>query len=407
MKILMIHPHDIYDDLEPWTVRITYLAQELVDAGHEITLVYHLRNPSGDLQAARVRQDHEYQTVPFTRIGPGLLRRCFEIEKLAVWSDIVHFQKCAHYAALPALFAAYLHRRPVHYDWDDWEQKIYDQSNYNRIGSWIFFQQMERHLLKLVDTISVSSYGLRQLTEQYHFPQDRVFYLPVGADLKVFSPSVDGSIMRQRHGWRGKLVIYHGQISGANYVNLYIRAAKTVLSRRSDIAFVVVGGGDHLDEAKDLANQLRLGKRLTFTGEVPHNEIPYYIAAADVAVACFEDNPQSRCKSPLKLAEYMASGKAIVASRIPEVLNMIGNSGLLVDPENPDDIAPAIEKIIDNEALREQLGRRVRKRSEQFYNWKRGAQTLIEAYKKALDYRYQITKPERRPAIPKRDVKEI
>jgi hypothetical protein len=83
MKILMIHPHDIYDDLEPWTVRITYLAQELVDAGHEITLVYHLRNPSGDLQAARVRQDHEYQTVPFTRIGPGLLRRCFEIEKLA------------------------------------------------------------------------------------------------------------------------------------------------------------------------------------------------------------------------------------------------------------------------------------------------------------------------------------
>jgi glycosyltransferase involved in cell wall biosynthesis len=206
---------------------------------------------------------------------------------------------------------------------------------------------------------------------------------------------------------RGKLVIYHGQISGANYVNLYIRAAKTVLSRRSDIAFVVVGGGDHLDEAKDLANQLRLGKRLTFTGEVPHNEIPYYIAAADVAVACFEDNPQSRCKSPLKLAEYMASGKAIVASRIPEVLNMIGNSGLLVDPENPDDIAPAIEKIIDNEALREQLGRRVRKRSEQFYNWKRGAQTLIEAYKKALDYRYQITKPERRPAIPKRDVKEI
>ncbi len=78
-------------------------------------------------------------------------------------------------------------------------------------------------------------------------------------------------------------------------------------------------------EAKKLAHELRLNDHLIFTGEVPHLDIPLYIAAADVTVACFEDNEQSRCKSPLKVVEYMASGKAIVASRMGEIQKMIGD----------------------------------------------------------------------------------
>jgi glycosyltransferase involved in cell wall biosynthesis len=388
MNILMIHPHDIYHDLEPWTVRITYLAQELVSLGHEIKLIYHLRDPRAEVKEAAVRQDYDYETIPFNRIGPGLIRRCFEIEKLAGWSDIVHFQKCTHYAAIPAIYGAYYHGRPVHYDWDDWEQKIFEQSNPSRIGSWIFFQQMERHLLRLVDTISVASNGLDQLSERFKFPRDRVFYIPVGAELKTFAPTVDGSLIRERHDWQGKLVIYHGQISGANYVHLFIQTAKSILAHRSDVTFVVVGGGDRLDEAKHLAHRLEFEKRLIFTGEVPHHEVPYYIAAADVAVACFEDNPQSRCKSPLKVVEYMASGKAIVASRIPEVMNMIGNCGLLVDPENPLEITDAIEKLLDDPELRQRLGEDARERAVRTHGWQKRTQILVKAYRKALQVRY-------------------
>ncbi len=204
----MVHPHDIYHDIEPWTVRITYLAQEFVKVGHEVKLIYHLREPSMDERVARTRQDFPYETISFHRLGSGLIRRCFEFEKIAAWSDIIHFQKCTHYAAIPAIFAAYFHGRPVHYDWDDWEQSIFEQDNHNPLGSWIYFQQMEKHLLKLVDTVSIASNGLRKLTERFGFPQDRVFFVPVGADLNVFSPAVDGTDIRQKHGWKGKIVIY-------------------------------------------------------------------------------------------------------------------------------------------------------------------------------------------------------
>ena len=48
MNILMIHPHDIYSPVEPWTVRITYLANEFTKMGHEVRVVYHLENPHAE-----------------------------------------------------------------------------------------------------------------------------------------------------------------------------------------------------------------------------------------------------------------------------------------------------------------------------------------------------------------------
>jgi glycosyltransferase involved in cell wall biosynthesis len=69
---------------------------------------------------------------------------------------------------------------------------------------------------------------------------------------------------------------------------------------------------------------------------------------------------------------------------------MIGDCGILVDPESPSAIAEAIEKLLDDVELREQLGRRARERAEQTYNWRQSAHTLIEAYKKALLIRHGL-----------------
>lgn len=391
MRILMVHPHDIYDDNEPWTVRITYLAQELRKLGHEIKLVYHLYDPKTDREQAVKRQEYDFETIPLFR-GAFEIRRNYSIlSPLAHWSDIVHFQKCTNYVAIPAIAAAYYHGRPVHYDWDDWEQAIFDQDNHNPIGSWIYFGQMEKYLVRLVDTISVASNGLQDLCGERSFPEERSFFVPVGGDLAAFSPEVDGSEIREKHKLDGKVVLYQGQISGANYVHLYLQAVKLVLEKRSDVSFLVVGGGDKLDDARKLAGELGVDGRVIFTDLVPHAMVPKYIAAADVAVASFADNKQARCKSPLKVVEYMAAGKAIVASRMGEVPRMIGEAGLLVDPESPEEMAGAIEQLLDDGTLRSKLGREARLRAEGIYNWSNSAKTLVEAYSQALRYHYGIS----------------
>ncbi len=390
MKILMVHPHDIYNNFEPWTVRITYLAQELVKRGHEVKLVYHHRPPSGDDGAEYSERDYPFETIGFQRHPFAIFHNISRLEKIGGWADIVHFQKCSNYAAVPAVAAAYYHRLPVHYDWDDWEQAIFEQDNDNRIGSWIYFQQMEKHLLKLVDTVSVASSGLNRLCQQHRFPEDRTFLIPVGADLDVFHPGVDGTKFREKHGWQKKLVIYQGQISGSNYVHLYIRAAHEIIQKRDDVDFVVVGGGDQLFRAVGLAEELGITKRLTFTDKVPHEEVPGYLAAADVAVACFEDNEQVRCKSPLKIKEYMAAGKPIVASQVGDVPDMLGNTGVLVPPENYQQIGASIEVLLDDDQRRISLGEQARQRAEQLYSWRKSALTLEQAYLRAIDHHYAL-----------------
>ncbi len=390
MRIIMVHPHDIYNNLEPWTVRITYLAKELVKKGHEVKLVYHeLFSPNGEEPSLSL-SEFPFETIAFQRHPLNIIKNTKMLEKLAWWADIVHFQKCSNYAAIPAVAAAFYQKTPVHYDWDDWEQAIYEQNNNNIIASWMFFQQMEKHLLKVVDTVSVSSTILSDLCKKMKFPADRTFLIPVGADLDVFKPEVSGEEVRNKHGWDQYLVIYQGQISGANYVHLFIRAAQIILNKRDDVDFVIVGGGDKLDESKQLAKELKINERVKFTDKVPHEMVPKYIAAADVAVACFEDNEQVRSKSPLKIREYMASGKAIVVSSVGDLPEIMGDCCRFVEPDNYKEIASNIEILLDDENERKLLESKARTRAEQYCCWSKSAQTLEEAYQKALQVYHGI-----------------
>ena len=114
MRILMIHPHDIYSHQEPWTVRGTYLAGELVKRGHEVKLVYHLLDPTIPLEEAAARQEHPFETIPMVRYSFSLVKKIRDVVRLGRWADVIHFQKCFTYVSVPAITAAYLNRKPVH-----------------------------------------------------------------------------------------------------------------------------------------------------------------------------------------------------------------------------------------------------------------------------------------------------
>jgi len=389
VKILMVHPHDIYSDLEPWTVRIAYIAGELTRAGYQVRLVYH-RRPDRQASDLQEKGRYDFEAIEFPRVGISMRNRCRRLTDLARWADVVHFQKCHHYSALPAVMGAYRNHRPLHYDWDDWEQRIYELDKHSRIGSWIYFNQMERHLLKLADTVSVSSDGLRQLALKSGLSENRVFHAPVGVDPDVFTPDVKGKHLHGTIGSGKYVVLYQGQISGGNYVRLFIDAVKTICRQRQDVDFVIVGGGDRLDQTVKYASDSGIGDRLKFTGEVSHSDVPAYIAAADVVVACFEDNEQSRCKSPLKLVEYMASGKAIVASRVGEVPGMLGDCGLLVEHNSGEAISAAVNRLLEDSSLRAKLETAARDRACERLTWKHTAESMVRAYERAVLVTYGI-----------------
>ena len=121
----MIHPHDIYSPVEPWTVRITYLANEFTKMGHEVRVVYHLENPHAEPDIEKRRQEFPFKTIPMIRHAGTLLMKTKRMIELASWADVIHFQKCFAYVSIPSIIAGAITGTPVHYDWDDWEAEIF------------------------------------------------------------------------------------------------------------------------------------------------------------------------------------------------------------------------------------------------------------------------------------------
>jgi glycosyltransferase involved in cell wall biosynthesis len=241
----------------------------------------------------------------------------------------------------------------------------------------------EHRLFRYANTLSVASDGIQKLAEERGYPADRIVPTPVGADLQAYSPEVDGSVVR-REGKRpigeAPMVLYLGQLEGAAYADLVLRAAQRVRERIPEVRFMVLGGGALLPGLRRRAGTMGLKETVEFPGYVPRSEVPKYTAAADVAVACFEDNEITRCKSPLKIAEYMASGKAVVASRVGEVPKMLGDSGILAEPGEAESLADGIERFLRDPGLRAEHGKRARRRSEEIYNWEWSVDNLEKAY---------------------------
>jgi glycosyltransferase involved in cell wall biosynthesis/MoaA/NifB/PqqE/SkfB family radical SAM enzyme len=384
VNILMLHPHDIYSNLEPWTVRVTYLAHEFVKRGHHVRLLYHLIDETMNLDEANERQEYPFTTIPAYRYQMALLGKMGFVKDLAIWADVIHFQKCFPHVSIPSIWGGYRVGKPVHYDWDDWEYGIYNYAPGNRIvGATI--NSFEKIVPKMVDSVSYASLALKERALALGVPESRLFEAHVGADIDKFHPGIDGSEVRDRHHIEGPIVLYLGQLHGAQYLELFLKACAKVLPKRPDATCVVVGSGERFGELFKLAEDLGIAHKTVFTGAVDHEEIPKYIAAADVAVACFEETSQTICKSPLKVVEYMAMGKAIVASRMGEVPRMIGDAGILVPPGDADSLSDGILKLLADEGLRLELGRRARVQAETEYNWGVTAENLLTAYQMIYD----------------------
>lgn len=382
MRVLMVHPHDVYDPQEPWTVRITSLARCLVDLGHEVRLVYHLARPDllpGDV---RHRQEFPFEVIPRQRhIGLGL-RKAQEMTDLAREADLVHVQKALPWAALPAAAAAAACRIPLHYDWDDDEAGIYVEATGQRDRHWRRIDRFERTMPGIAETVSVASQALLCRALGHGVAGARLFLAPVGADPARFGDDACTASLRANLDLPGPVVLYLGQLAGAHAAPLFLDAAALVAKGVPRARFVVVGGGRTLPSVQEHARRLGLDGSVHFLGAVAHDRVPGLLALADVAVATLPDTAQAATKSPLKVVEYMAAGRAIVASAVGETVRFLdhGRVGVLVEPGSAPALAAAIGALLGDPRRRHDLGSAARAHLLRHHTWMHTARVLDRAY---------------------------
>jgi len=189
-----------------------------------------------------------------------------------------------------------------------------------------------------------------------------------------------------RHARRRALALEERIVIGAigffrewHGIDLLLRCVARSPLLRERVKVLLVGKGQALSSLKSLASELGIKDQVLFTGAVPHDQIPSYLAAIDVALM-----PRAvEYASPLKLFEYMAAGKAIVAPRQENLLEVLTEDvdALCFTPEDVESLETALVQTVIDGALRSKLGEQARRTiDERGFTWAGNALRLVQAF---------------------------
>jgi glycosyltransferase involved in cell wall biosynthesis len=212
----------------------------------------------------------------------------------------------------------------------------------------------------------------------------RVCHLPDAVDWQQFALALSPDEARRELDLPGdgRLVLYSGRFTIMGEEKGIPTLIHSLSILPADVKIVLVGGDSAQIVAGYLEQARALGlerERLVLVGQVRHTLVPRYLQAADVLVIPSPRTDQlAYFVSPLKLFEYMASGRPIVASDLPahrEVLRQRENA-LLVLPEDPEALASAIRELLADPDLGRRLGAQAREEVRQ-HSWERRAWQVL------------------------------
>ena len=197
--------------------------------------------------------------------------------------------------------------------------------------------------------------------------------IPNAVDESEFAAGDGGASARRRHGLeRNTIVGYVGAINRWRRLDLLVDAFARVAPSFPAVHLLVVGDGPDRGAAARQAGALGIADRVCFAGAVPHEQVASYIAAFDVAVL-----PHSNVYgSPMKLFEYMAAGRSVVAPRLPPIVPVLGDSGegevgVVFTSLDAGGLSSALAALLGDKDLRDRLGGAARARARREYVWSR------------------------------------
>lgn len=242
-----------------------------------------------------------------------------------------------------------------------------------------------RYTLRAADcVVCVSKPAKDHLVSAWQVPSRKIVVCPNGVDVDRFRPNAEARFrIRTSLGLDANpLVLFAGSFHRWHDVSTLLEAFGHTSQVFPDARLVLVGEGEHRQAMLRLAANLGIARSVQFVGLVPHREIPKWIAAADVAVVPYPAGMKDLWLSPLKVFECMASGVPVVASALGQLNEVIvdGGNGLLVPPGEAVALASALEKLIDDGALRARLGQQARADAVRSHSWEDYAARLEHVY---------------------------
>ncbi len=208
-------------------------------------------------------------------------------------------------------------------------------------------------------------------------PEDKVVVVENGINSQYFHLGVDGSPRRAAFGLKGDtvVIVFVGSFQPYHRVDLLIEAFARMQTARP-AHLLLVGEGRETPAARAMAEKLNVMDRVTFAGRAVYEDVASYVAAGDIAIM----PATNEYGNPMKVYEYMALGKAVMAPDQPTITEIVthGQNAYLFEKENIDSMAAALTTVIEDNALRTRLGEQAGKDAV-LHTWHNRAETLQDA----------------------------
>lgn len=254
-----------------------------------------------------------------------------------------------------------------------------------RPSGWLdIYRRSEEWAWRSSSAIFVVSSVLKEMLVDVGIAKEKVHVNPNGVNEKLFDPALyDPEESRQRLGLPGSVPIigFTGSLRPWHGIQGLLEAFNQLVLSGRDVYLLLVGDGPEKENTNRWLAEHGLSNCTCVVGHAPHSDLPMYISAMSICVAPYP-LVQPFYFSPLKVIEYMAMGKPIVASRIGQVTELLGSgSGFLVSPGDVQDLVTTLGYVLAHPDEGRQVGAQAREKVLGFYTWSHNAQRVFDVLK--------------------------
>lgn len=248
--------------------------------------------------------------------------------------------------------------------------------------------EIEAYNLQSADLVVVVSRALKDALIAANVAPEKILVNPNGVQPDVYSPSVDGTKIRQQYGLEGRTVVgFIGTFGRWHGAEVLAEAFGRLLQQHPDyreaVRLLMVGDGVTMSEVRRRIEGQGVADAVILTGLVPQECGPAHLAACDLLVSPHVPNSDGTpfFGSPTKLFEYMAMAKGVVASHLDQIGEILehGHTAWMVEPNNVSALATGLKTLIDHPELRSRLGQEARREVVARYTWREHTRRIIEA----------------------------
>jgi glycosyltransferase involved in cell wall biosynthesis len=268
------------------------------------------------------------------------------------------------------------------YDHHDLAPEMYDArfgSGANRLvrRTLLLFEKLS---YRVADHVIATNESYREIAiTRGGVPPENITIVRNGPDLNTAFSAAPDPALRAR---ADTILAYVGNMARQDGIDHLLRALRHLIYDlgESSTLCVLIGRGDAQEDLRRLADELGLTDHVWFTGFIPRADLLRYVATADICVDPDPSNPFNDRSSMIKMSEYMALGKPIVAFDLPEHRFTAKEAAAYATPNDDLDFARVIAELSRDPERRAEMGRFGRQRVEETLAWQHSAPHLLEAY---------------------------